>query len=147
MFMCYKCIKHSIRVSCALDTVSPTLRLCTSPPTRPLPQLVFVSGHFKASGRDPFLVAIVRPVSPPSILEIRMEGNMFVTHYSLDMRCIFFDGRWVGRPYTLTLYQLPETMYMYYSITASINFLLPNNAVWRYGLCELSIGWEFIWGF
>ena len=56
-------------------------------------QLVFVSGHFKMSDSDPFLVSIVRPVSPPSILEIRMEGNMYVTHYSLDFRCTFYDGR------------------------------------------------------
>ena len=56
-------------------------------------QLVFVSGSFKAHGGEPFLTAIVRPVSPPSILEIRMEGNMFVTHYTLDFHCTFFDGR------------------------------------------------------
>ena len=57
------------------------------------PQLVFVSGQFKASDSEPFLVTVVRPVSPPSILEIRMEGNMFVTHYTLEMKCTFFDGR------------------------------------------------------
>ncbi len=28
------------------------------------------------------------------------------------------------------------------------NSLLPNNAIWRHDLCELSISlWEFIWGF
>ena len=54
---------------------------------------MYVSGHFKMDGSDPRVVAVVRPVSPPSILEIRMEGNMFVTHYQLDMRCTFFDGR------------------------------------------------------
>jgi len=58
-------------------------------------QLVFVSGHFKLSDNDPYFVAVVRPVSPPSILELRMEGNMFVTHYTLDFRCTFYDGRWV----------------------------------------------------
>ena len=54
---------------------------------------MYVSGHFKMDNSEPRLVAVVRPVSPPSILEIRMEGNMFVTHYTLDMRCTFFDGR------------------------------------------------------
>ena len=58
-------------------------------------QLVFVSGHFKLSDNDLYLVAVVRPVSPPSILELRMEGNMFVTHYTLDFHCTFYDGRWV----------------------------------------------------
>ena len=58
-------------------------------------QLMYISGHFKMDGTEPRVVAIVRPVSPPSILEIRMEGNMFVTHYQLDMRCTFFDGRYV----------------------------------------------------
>ena len=58
-------------------------------------QLVFVSGRFKLSDNDSYLVAVVRPVSPPSILELRMEGNMFVTHYTLDFRCAFYDGRWV----------------------------------------------------
>ena len=57
------------------------------------PQLMYISGHFRMDGTDPRVVAVVRPVSPPSILEIRMEGNMFVTHYQLDMRCSFFDGR------------------------------------------------------
>ncbi|XP_065894666.1 hypoxia-inducible factor 1-alpha-like [Dysidea avara] len=56
-------------------------------------KLMYVSGQFKMDGSEPRLVAVVRPVSPPSILEIRMEGNMFVTHYQLDMRCTFFDGR------------------------------------------------------
>ena len=59
-------------------------------------QLVFVSGRFKLQGNRSYLMSVVRPVSPPSILEIRMEGNMFVTHYSLQMKCIFFDGR-LGR--------------------------------------------------
>ena len=54
---------------------------------------MYVSGHFKMDSTEPRVVAVVRPVSPPSILEIRMEGNMFVTHYQLDMRCTFFDGR------------------------------------------------------
>lgn len=42
-----------------------------------------------------FLMAIVHPVNAPSISEIRMEGNMFVSHYSLDLKCIFYDGRLV----------------------------------------------------
>ena len=58
-------------------------------------QLVYVSGQYKLQENNSFLTAIVHPVSPPSILEIRMEGNMFVTHYALDMRCTFFDGRLV----------------------------------------------------
>ena len=57
------------------------------------PQLMYVSGHFKMDATNPRMVAVVRPVSPPSILEIRIEGNMFVTHHQLDMRIIFFDGR------------------------------------------------------
>ena len=31
-------------------------------------KLVFVSGHFKLSDSDPYLVSIVRPVSPPCLL-------------------------------------------------------------------------------
>lgn len=62
-------------------------------------QLVFVSGHFKFSSSGQVLVAMVRPVSPPSILEIRMEGNMFVTHYTLEFKCNFFDGRSVPIPF------------------------------------------------
>lgn len=56
-------------------------------------KVVHTSGHFRLHGSEAFLVALVKPVTPPSILELRMEGNMFVTHYSLDMKCIFFDGR------------------------------------------------------
>lgn len=55
---------------------------------------MYVSGTIKMMGStEYFLVTVVRPVSPPSILEIRMEANMFVTHYDLDMKCLFFDGR------------------------------------------------------
>ena len=57
-------------------------------------QLVYVSGTLKVSKDEPFIACIVHPVSPPSILELRMEGNMFVTHYAMDMTCLFFDGRW-----------------------------------------------------
>ena len=59
-------------------------------------QLVYVSGSMKLMGNEYFLVTVVRPVSPPSILEIRMEGNMFVTHYDMEMKCLFFDGRSVS---------------------------------------------------
>jgi PAS domain S-box-containing protein len=54
---------------------------------------VYVSGHFKYHQTDSCLFAVVRPISPPSVLEITLEGNMFVTHYNLEMKCIFFDGR------------------------------------------------------
>lgn len=54
---------------------------------------MYVSGSVKIMGSQNFLVTVVRPVSPPSILEIRMESNMFVTHYDMGMKCIFFDGR------------------------------------------------------
>ena len=54
-----------------------------------------MSGQFKLSSSDPFLVVTVKPVSPPSILEIRMDGNMYVMHYDLQMKCTFYDGRWV----------------------------------------------------
>ncbi|CAI8029661.1 Hypoxia-inducible factor 1-alpha [Geodia barretti] len=56
-------------------------------------KVVHTSGYFQLHGSEAFLVALVKPVTPPSILEIRMEGNMFVTHYALDMHCTFFDGR------------------------------------------------------
>jgi hypothetical protein len=56
-------------------------------------KVVHTSGYFQLHGSEAFLVALVKPVTPPSILEIRMEGNMFVTHYAMDMRCTFFDGR------------------------------------------------------
>ncbi len=56
-------------------------------------QLVYISGSLKLSGSEAFLVVVVRPVSPPSILELKVEGNMFVTHYSMEMKCTFFDGR------------------------------------------------------
>ena len=54
---------------------------------------MYVSGHFKMDGNKPRMIAVVRPVSPLSVLEIRMEGNMFVIHQKLDGRIIFFDGR------------------------------------------------------
>ena len=65
------------------------------PPLPPLPpQLVYVSGTLKVAGSEPFLACTVRPVSPPAVLELRMEGNMFVAHYSMaNMSCIYFDGR------------------------------------------------------
>nr|QIA61843.1 hypoxia-inducible factor 1-alpha-like protein [Halichondria panicea] len=56
-------------------------------------KLVYISGSLKLSGNEAFLVVVVRPVSPPSILELKVEGNMFVTHYSMEMKCTFFDGR------------------------------------------------------
>ena len=59
----------------------------------PFPQQMYVSGHFKTDGNKPRMIAVVRPVSPLSVLEIRMEGNMFVIHQKLDGRIIFFDGR------------------------------------------------------
>lgn len=63
------------------------------PPPLPPPQLVHISGTMKMMNNRCYLVTVVRPVSPPSISEIRMEGNMFVTHYSMDMKCTFYDGR------------------------------------------------------
>ena len=59
----------------------------------PFPQQMYVSGHFKMDSNKPRMIAVVRPVSPLSVLEIRMEGNMFVIHQKLDGRIIFFDGR------------------------------------------------------
>jgi PAS domain-containing protein len=56
-------------------------------------KLVYVSGHFKVLHEESRLVAMVTPVSTPSIVEIAVEGNMFITHYTLDMRCSFYDGR------------------------------------------------------
>lgn len=58
-----------------------------------LPQLVYISGCLKLMRNEYFLVMVVRPVSPPSILELRMEANMFITHYNMEMNCLFFDGR------------------------------------------------------
>ncbi|XP_011403284.1 PREDICTED: hypoxia-inducible factor 1-alpha-like [Amphimedon queenslandica] len=75
------------RMKCSRFKVSNTAAKC------PGYKLVFVSGHYKITQSEPCLFAIVRPVSPPSILEITMEGNVFVTHYSMQMKCIFFDGR------------------------------------------------------
>ena len=54
--------------------------------------------------RDHYMVTVVRPVSPPSILELRMEANMFVTHYDLAMNCLFFDGRFVHEDIYLFIY-------------------------------------------
>nr|QHX41464.1 hypoxia-inducible factor 1-alpha-like protein [Halisarca dujardinii] len=56
-------------------------------------RLVYVSGQCKVVDEEPRLVAMVTPVSTPSILEIAVDGNLFITHYSLDMRCTFYDGR------------------------------------------------------
>lgn len=56
-------------------------------------KLMFISGRPSTAGNDHLFVAVVRPVTPPSILEVRTEYNVFVTHYSLDLKCIFFDGR------------------------------------------------------
>ena len=67
---------------------------------------MYVSGNLKVSGSDPFMVVMVRPVSPPSILEIRMEGNMFVTHYLMDMKCTFFDARYEVNDGHIILYAI-----------------------------------------
>ena len=56
---------------------------------------MYVSGNYKVANGGSRLVAMVTPVSTPSILEIAVEGNMFVTHYTLDMKCSFYDGRYV----------------------------------------------------
>lgn len=56
-------------------------------------QLVYVSGALKVADKEPFLACVVRPVTPPAVLELRMEGNMFVAHYSMEFSCIYFDGR------------------------------------------------------
>ena len=57
-------------------------------------QLVYVSGNIKVIGNEYYIVSIVHPVSP-SIMEMRMEANMFVTHYNMELKCIFFDGRYI----------------------------------------------------
>ena len=67
-------------------------------------QLVYVSGTVKVAGDEPFLACTVRPVNPPTVLELRMEGNMFVAHYSMEnMACIYFDGRYVSQRLLCTL--------------------------------------------
>jgi hypothetical protein len=76
----------------------PSLPLSLFPPFPPPSsllslQVVYVSGSIKVMKGTHFLVTVVRPVSPPSILEIRMEANMFVSHYSMELKCIFYDGR------------------------------------------------------
>ena len=72
----------------------PINRVCIKPFLL-LAKLVFVSGRFKFKGSSMFLMAIVHPVNPPSISEIRMEGNMFVSHYNMELKCVFYDGRLV----------------------------------------------------
>ena len=56
---------------------------------------MYVNGMYKCGQEDDLIVAMVAPVTPPPIMEIRTEGNMFKTHYRMDMRCIFYDGRCV----------------------------------------------------
>ena len=53
-----------------------------------------MSGHLKQQVYDePVLMGVVYPVTPPTIVELKTEDNVFVTHYSLEMKCIYFDGR------------------------------------------------------
>ena len=54
---------------------------------------MLISGRPSTAGSDHFFVAMVAPVAPPAILEVRSGYNVFVTHYALDMKCTFFDGR------------------------------------------------------
>lgn len=56
-------------------------------------KLVYISGTIKRARGEPFIACVVRPVSPPSVLEIRLEGNMFVCRYGVDFTCTYFDGR------------------------------------------------------
>ena len=56
---------------------------------------MYVNGMYKCGQEDDLIVAMVAPVTPPPIMGIRMEGNMFKTQYRMDMRCIFYDGRCV----------------------------------------------------
>lgn len=39
------------------------------------------------------LVAIVRPVETEPIVEIRLDGNVFMSRHDLSMRFIFCDPR------------------------------------------------------
>ena len=53
-----------------------------------------MSGHFKSQEDGSILLmAFVSIVTPPSIVELDIKDNMFITHYSLDMKCIYSDGR------------------------------------------------------
>ena len=61
----------------------------------PFAQLMYINGMYKCGQEEDLIVAMVTPVTPPPIMGIRMEGNMFRTHYRMDMRCVFYDGRYV----------------------------------------------------
>ena len=43
------------------------------------------------------LVAIAVALPPPSINEIRIEGDMFVTRLSMDFTITYCEARWVGQ--------------------------------------------------
>ena len=58
-------------------------------------KLVYISGTLKIHGSEPYVVCLVQPVNPPSILEVRSEGNVFTMHYTMEMKCTFYDGRYV----------------------------------------------------
>ena len=54
---------------------------------------MYVSGHYTTKNNNPRLVAQVSMVTGPCILEVPLGDNVFRTHYKLDMRCSFYDGR------------------------------------------------------
>ncbi len=56
---------------------------------------MYINGMYKCGQEEDLIVAMVTPVTPPPIMGIRMEGNMFRTHYRMDMRGVFYEGRCV----------------------------------------------------
>ena len=42
------------------------------------------------------LVAVVRPMQSTPLIEIRLDGNMFMSRHSMDMMFTFCDPRLVG---------------------------------------------------
>lgn len=49
--------------------------------------------HLTSSLAPNFLAAVCRPLQPTPIMELRMDGSMFLSRHSLDMRFIYCDPR------------------------------------------------------
>ena len=58
-------------------TLTPSSPSSLPPPSLfPLhPQLVYMSGHYRADSVEPYLVCVVHPVTPPTVLKVKLESS------------------------------------------------------------------------
>ncbi|XP_067939410.1 single-minded homolog 2-like isoform X2 [Watersipora subatra] len=49
--------------------------------------------HYEQNGRIAYLAAVARPLQPTPIMELKMDGNMFISRHSLDLYFMYCDPR------------------------------------------------------